>query len=103
MLERLPVDQTAERMRGLGNTRRQQAADLVQQALFELRVDPARDTLRRLLRRDPESERDDLVLRQRRRRRLEVIAERSAGQQVHLEGADQAVQGARLNAVSGLG
>src|SRR6185503_17013897 len=40
VLERLAVDQAAERTRRFGDAARQQRADLVEQALLELLVDP---------------------------------------------------------------
>ena len=45
MLERLTVDEPAERTRRLRNAARQQRADFVQQPAVELLVDPPRDAL----------------------------------------------------------
>ena len=55
VLERLPVDEPGERVRGLGHAGSQQSADLVEQPLLELRVDAPRDALGRLLRRESRS------------------------------------------------
>ena len=83
VLERLPIDQPAERVRGLGHARdASRPPDLVEQPAVELRVDAARDPLGGQLRRDAQRDRDDVVLGQRRRGLGEVrrsAAGRSAG------------------------
>src|SRR3954467_9437842 len=66
MLQRLPVDEAGERQRGLGNAARQQRAHFIEQALRELLVHAAGDAFERLLGRDLQRERGDLVFRQRR-------------------------------------
>ena len=52
MLQGLSIDETRERMGRLRHTGRQEATDLVEQPLLELRVDAPRDAKRRRFRRN---------------------------------------------------
>ena len=90
MFKALAVHQPPERPRVLGHAPREQPANLVQQAAGQLPVDPVRDAGFELRHGQPQADRDHRVAGDRRARLGEVLGQRAAGQQQHLQRADQA-------------
>ena len=73
MLEGLAVDETSKRTGGFGNAAGEQGPDFVQQPALELLIHALRHADRRLLRRQPDGDRQHLDLRDRRHRGREVF------------------------------
>jgi hypothetical protein len=103
MLQRLAIHETGERQRCLRNAPSKKPADLVEQAARELLIHSPADALRHLLARDPQRERRNVVLRQRRCRLREVLGQRPTSDQPHLERAHETFHVARLDAPRGCG
>ena len=96
-LERLAIDQTAERVRRLRNSAGEQPPDLVHEAPPELLIDAARHALGGQRRGNAQPDGDHATEVERRDRLGEMRRQRTAGEEVHLERAHEADAIPRLN------
>src|SRR5437016_238235 len=97
MLERLPVDETAEWPRRFRNPAREQCPDLVEQPACELLVDATRHSFGNLRRRQPDADGHEPCVRNRRSCARKMSGQRTAGQEVDLERAYDALEIAWLD------
>ena len=101
MLEGLAVDEAAERPGRFGNAGGQDAAYLTEQTTLELIVDAARDALGDLSCGQAEANRKKVDVRKRRSGIHEMCGQGPTGQKEHLQGPDDPLLIARLDAHRG--
>src|SRR5688572_16695208 len=101
-LHHLPVDQPAKWTRRCRNTSRQQLADFRDNTARELLVHTARDPLGGHGRRQAKPDADDVAVGDQRPRVAEVVGQRTAGGEVHLEGPHQPLPIARHDSRGGV-